>query len=203
MGKKLSLSFSLVLSIFASQVGAQQALWASPTYPASAPKPLEVIIKTQYQYQLWVPKRTPQKLRLLQKKYASLTTPEEALVSRFSAISSLNYPWWLSTWQDSSKQLALNFYQKKGLDQNYWLDTWKNQFVGRAIKLKYKVKYQNYIIFTYNVSAPNGKESYLDVPIVFNQQQQQWLVSLDLRKSPLLRLSPWVSGSDVETMKYE
>ncbi|WAJ70160.1 hypothetical protein [Catenovulum adriaticum] len=201
MGKILSVI--LIWSFFVNQGLAQQALWASPTYPASEPKPFEVTIQTQYEYQLWVPKRTPQKLRLLQKKYASLTTPEEALVSRFSAISSLNYPWWLSTWQDSSKQLALNFYQKKGLDQNYWLDTWKKQFVGRSIKLKYKVKYQNYIIFTYNVSAPSGKESFLDVPIVFNQQQQQWLVSLDLRKSPLLRLSPWVSGLDTETVRYE
>lgn len=203
MDKRLNFSLIVALSIFASQVSAQQGLWASPTYPATEPKPIEVIIKTQYQYQLWVPKRTPQKLRLLQQKYASLTTPEEALVSRFSAISSLNYPWWLSTWQDSSKQLALNFYQKKGLDQNYWLDTWKKQFVGRTIKLKYKVAYQNYIIFTYNVSAPSGQDSFLDVPIVFNQQQQQWLVSLDLRKNPLLRYSPWVAGSDMETVVHE
>jgi len=182
---------------------AQNGLWASPTYSAAEPKVFTVEIEHKFSYHLYKPKNPTQKVRLLQKKYASMDTAEDAFVSRFSAVTSLNYPWWLDTWQARSREQAMAFFQQKGLDKAYWLDTWEKQFVGRKIKLKYKVLYQNYVIFTYNVSAPSGKEGFLDVPIVFDKQDKSWLVSLDLRQSPLLRYSPWVEGSEMEVIEYE
>ena len=182
---------------------AQGGLWASPTYPAAEIKSFSVQIESRFNYHQYKPNNAGQNIRLLLKKYASMDTAEEAFVSRFSAIASLDYPWWLETWEYDSKQVALDFFQQKGLTQDYWLKTWKEQFVGRKIKLKYKIKFQDYVIFTYNVSAPSGQEGFLDVPIVFSQQDKHWLVSLDLRQSPLIRYSPWNNGSDMEVVEYE
>lgn len=205
MSKLIKLSLALVPLVLciACPVKAQDMLWTSPSYPASAPKKIEIKIETHFNYHQFTPVKQPQKLRLLQQKYASLATPEEALVSRFSAISSLDYPWWLNTWQQSSKQKALAFFQQKGLDKNYWLNAWEKQFVGRDIRLKHKIIYQDYVVFIYNVAEPSGKDGYFDLPVVFHQEANQWLVSLDLSQNELLNLSPWVTGQSSETIVYE
>jgi hypothetical protein len=201
--KKIILLFFGLCSVYVSEVLSADLLWVIPTFPASEPEKKVLNVETKFNYHLYVPKKGHDKVNLMLRKYASLNSADESFISRMSAISSVNYPWWLDTWHSDSKKLALNYYQEKGLDQKYWEDTWKQKFVGRKIKLKQKIDYNDYIILVYNVAELNGKESFLDFPIVFKREDSKWLVSLDLRKSPLLLYSPWVEGIDSEKVIYE
>ncbi|MDP2560629.1 hypothetical protein [Psychrobium sp. 1_MG-2023] len=199
----LILLLACMLTMMTRSTHAAELLWVIPTYPASEPEKKSLIVETQFDYHLYTPHKGHNQVHLVQRKYASLDSADDSFVSRMSAISSVNYSWWLDTWQPSSKQLALQYYQQKGLDQPYWEKVWREKFVGRKIRLKQKVIYNDYIVMVYNVSNPNGKESYLDLPVVLKKESNDWLVSLDLRQSPLLRFSPWVEGIDSEKVIYE
>jgi hypothetical protein len=178
-------------------------VWVKPTFATSEPIQKILKIESKFDYHLYKPTSANEKVRLVRRKYSSFDSAEQSLTSRLSAIASLDYPWWLDTWSNESKTLALNYYEQKGLDQAHWLSEWKQQFVGRTITLKYKVEYRNYIVMIYNVAQPNGKPGYLDLPLVLSKEKDDWLVSLDLRANPLLHFSPWVSGKDKETVTYD
>jgi hypothetical protein len=201
--KKIILLFCSLCTVYASTALTAEALWVTPTFTASVPEKKTFIVETEFNYHLYTPDKGHNKVNLVLRKYASQESVEQSFISRMSAISSVNYKWWLDTWHSDSKKLALQYYQDKGLDQEYWEGVWKQKFVGRKIKLKHKVDYNGYIILVYNVSKPNGTESYLDFPIVFKKENDKWLVSLDLRKNPLLRYSPWVEGISSEKVIYE
>jgi hypothetical protein len=201
--KKIILLFCGICLTHTSVALAAELLWVTPTFNASEPEKKAFNVETKFNYHLYKPYKGHNKVNLVQRKYASLESADESFISRMSAISSVNYLWWLDTWHSDSKKLALNYYQEKGLDQQYWEGVWKQKFVGRKIKLKHKVDYNGYVILVYNVAEPNGKDSFLDLPIVFKKENTKWLVSLDLRKSPLLRYSPWVEGIDSEKVVYE
>lgn len=203
LSKKVILLLLWAYSLHTSAVLATELLWVTPTFSASVPEKKILNVQTKFNYHLYTPSKGHNKVNLVQRKYASQNTADDSFVSRMSAISSVNYSWWLDTWQVDSKKIALQYYQQKGLDQKYWEKVWKEKFVGRKIKLKHKVDYNGYVILVYNVAEPNGKESFLDLPIVFKRDNDKWMVSLDLRKSPLLRYSPWVEGIDSEKVIYE
>tara|TARA_R110002167_G_scaffold93835_4_gene251130 strand:- start:3367 stop:3984 length:618 start_codon:yes stop_codon:yes gene_type:complete len=178
-------------------------VWVKPTFAASIPLQKNLKIESSFEYHLYKPNNATEKVRLVRRKYASNDNAELALSSRMSAIASLDYSWWLDTWTTDSKTLALDYYASKGLDKAYWLAEWKEQFVGRNITLRYKVEYGDYVVMIYNVAQPNGKPSYLDLPLVFTKEQGDWLVSLELRANPLIHFSPWISGKDKELVSYE
>lgn len=201
--KKIILLFFGFCAVYTHAALTAELLWVTPTFAASVPEKKELIVETQFNYQLFTPNKGHNKVNLVQRKYASLGSVDESFISRMSSISSVNYAWWLDTWHSDSKKLALQYYQEKGFEQQYWEDIWKQKFVGRKIKLKHKVAYNGYVILVYNVAEPNGNDSYFDFPIVFKRENEKWLVSLDLRKSPLLRYSPWVEGIDSERVTYE
>ncbi|WP_016957428.1 hypothetical protein [Catenovulum agarivorans] len=187
-------SFSLV---------AQNNFWATPTFAVGEATEGVISVEQVYHYQLYEPKKGYEKVRLVQRKYSSMASAEEAFISRMSAIASLDYQWWLDTWEMDSKHLALEYFSSKGLNQSYWLDTWQKQFVGRKITFKQKIVLPQHIIIIYNVAGANGKPGPIDLPVVFSQREQQWLVSLDLRREPLLRYSPWINGEDRKVIVYE
>ncbi|KMT65220.1 hypothetical protein XM47_10775 [Catenovulum maritimum] len=193
----------ICLILFSFSLSAQQTFWAMPTFDVGEAKEGVISVEQVFHYELFQPKQGYEKVRLVQRKYASLSSAEEAFVARMSAIASLDYQWWLDTWEVDSKQLALNYYANKGLDQTYWLDTWQKQFVGRKITYKQKIVLPEHTIIIYNVAAPNGKPGPIDLPVVFEQAKQEWLVSLDLRRAPLLRYSPWIKGLDKKEIVYE
>ncbi|MER2491617.1 hypothetical protein [Catenovulum sediminis] len=189
--------------LFSCSLWAENAFWVTPTFPTGEAEQGIVSVEQVYHYQLFEPKKGYEKVRLVQRKYASLASAEEAFIARMSAIASLDYQWWLDTWEGDSKLLALDYYASKGLNKDYWLDTWQKQFVGRKITFKQKIVLPEYIIIVYNVAAANGKSGPIDLPVVFEQKAKQWLVSLDLRREPLLRISPWVKGLDKKEIVYE
>jgi hypothetical protein len=199
-------SFVFSLSSYAQsgvKNNANSTLWVTPTFATSAPIKESITVESTFNYHLYTPLKGQDNVRLVRRKYSSMSSAEDALIARISAVSSVNYQWWLDTWHKESKKIALPFFQQKGFDQTYWEDTWKKQFKGRKIKLKHKVIYQGYVVLIYNVSEPSGKEGFLDLPIVFKKEDDKWLVSLDIRQSPLLRFSPWVEGIDSEKVIYE
>jgi hypothetical protein len=203
VSKKLILLFCSLITVYSSAALTADALWVIPTFAATEPEKKMFKVETNFNYHLSIPRKGHNKVNLVLRKYASLDSADASFISRMSAISSVNYLWWLDTWHPDSKKLALNYYQEKGLDQKYWEDTWKQKFVGRKIKLKQKVDYEGYIIMVYNVSEPSGKEGFFDFPLVLKKENNKWMVSLDLRKSPLLLYSPWVEGIDSEKVIYE
>lgn len=200
---KIFLLGLLLISFTAKNEESVPYVWVKPTFPASDPVQKTLTIESRFDYHLYKPKSAQEKVRLVRRKYSSFENAEQSLISRMSAIASLDYPWWLETWSTESKKLALDYYAEKGFDQAHWLNEWKQQFVGRKITLRYKVEYSNYVVMIYNVAEPNGRAGYLDLPLVFLKEKDDWLVSLDLRANPLLHFSPWISGRDKESVVYE
>jgi hypothetical protein len=196
------LGITLVSPWLVAQTTLEQ-MWVTPTFETGQPAGKSIIIETKFDYHLYEPKKGFEKVNLVRRKHAGLESARKAFVARMSAVTSLDYEWWLDTWEVNSKELALEYYQRKGLDKDYWLKTWKEKFVGRKIILKQLIDYEGYTIFVYNVANKNGTPGYLDVPVVFEQSGDDWLVSLDIRQSPLLHFSPWVEGRDTEVMVYE
>lgn len=198
--------FGFAFILVSSWVSAQTALeqmWVTPTFETGQPVEKSITIETKFDYHLYEPKKGFEKVNLVRRKYAGYESAREAFVARMSAVTSLDYEWWLDTWEANSKELALEYFGSKGLNKDYWLKTWKEKFVGRKITLKQLIDYEGYTIFVYNVANKNGTPGYLDVPVVFEQSGNDWLVSLNIRQSPLLHFSPWVEGKDTEVMVYE
>jgi hypothetical protein len=200
--------FFVVLLVFNSPLSFSETLtleqmWVTPTFETGQPVEKSISIETKYDYQLYAPKKGFERVNLVRRKYAGYETAHKAFIARLSAVSSLNYEWWLDTWDPSSKQLALDYYDTKGLNKDYWLKTWKTGYVGRKIKIKHMVDYQDYVILVYNVATKDGKDGYLDLPVVFKKSGDEWLVSLGIRQSPLLYFSPWVNGNEREVVVHE
>lgn len=200
--------FFVVLLVFSCQLSSAETLtleqmWVTPTFETSQPVEKSITIETKFDYHLYAPKKGFERVNLVRRKHAGYETAHKAFIARLSAVSSLNYEWWLDTWDASSKQLALDYYGSKGLDKDYWLKTWKNGFVGRKIKIKHMVDYQDYMILVYNVATKDGKDGYLDLPVVLKKSGDEWLVSLGIRQSPLLYFSPWVDGREREIVVHE
>lgn len=180
-----------------------EEMWVTPTFDTGQPVEKSITIETKFDYHLYEPKKGFEKVNLVRRKYAGYDSAQKAFVARMSAVTSLNYEWWLDTWDSSSKELALDYYGRKGLNKDHWLKTWKEKFVGRKITLKHMVDYEDYRIVVYNVANKNGTPGFLDLPVVFKKSGEDWLVSLGIRQSPLLHFSPWVEGKEVEVMVYE
>ena len=194
------------LVIFMSPLALAQTLeqmWVTPTFETGQPLEKSITIETKFDYHVYSPKKGTERVNLVRRKYAGYETAHKAFIARLSAVSSLDYEWWLDTWEANSRQLALDYYSGQGLNKDYWLETWKNGFVGRKIKIKQMIDYQGYMIVVYNVATKDGYDDYLDMPAVLKKSGDDWLVSLDLRKNPLLYYSPWVEGKEREVIVHE
>lgn len=178
--------------------------WVWPTYETErVVENKTVILKEKYNYvQSQVVDAAY--LKYVSKRKSSYTSPEAAVIARFSAIQTLDFDWWLDSLDDDSKKLAKQKYNSEGLDKKYWQNLWKKQFIGNYIKLNKRIQTGDFVIYTYKIYSKQKKDisGGFEFPLVLKKSNGKWKISLSLRGDPLVVFSPWVSGRNTEVANF-
>lgn len=172
--------------------------WVWSTYEAESPVEQSVVITEVFHYTESVYK-PGELLKAVSKKQKANSGPEEAFISRMSAIVAGDYDWWLETWDESSRKLVLEKNKASGHDKKFWLEQWKEQFSNRKIVPVRKIETgKDYVIITYKIFTEDGKEasSGFELPSILKRINGKWYSTLDLKSDALPIASPWVSGKD-------
>lgn len=123
-------------------------------------------------------------------------TPEEAMISRVSAMMAGEYEAWLDTWDEASRRLTIANNEAEGRTSDYFLQWWEDTFRFARIALVRRIETGPYVVVTYRLLTPSGEDAGngVEFPAVFREVDGRWLATLDLRADPLVPASPWVSG---------
>jgi hypothetical protein len=173
--------------------------WVWPTYSVDTQKE-NLLTVTQIVHYTERSYAKPVEVTPISRNAARYSTPEEALVSRFSAVLTGNFEWWLTTWDSASNVLVQAKNKAEGKDKTYWTQLWKEQYANAKFVVTRKIETGEYVILIYKTvgkgSAPTVDA--IELPIVFKKVEDKWFTTLDLRADPLPIASPWVSGRTEE-----
>jgi hypothetical protein len=195
-------AFAVFLSTSGAPILAHESEWAFPTFDASPLQHLEIEVLNRYSYE----QRQvlgDDSIPVVTRELSSMVTPENALISRFSAVRSLDYEWWVQTWTPDAWVLAEQHYAQRSFDKEHWIKSWRESFRGKDLSLIHRIDFEDNVILTYMFSNSKNDPAALEYPIVFKKSNDGYGVSLDLRTHPLLIASPWVSGDQREVVEIE
>lgn len=170
--------------------------WVWPTHKTSEPQEKELTVVSHYTYReqrFDPPVAVRQAVARPRRRQG---TPEEAMISRVSAMMAGDYDGWLETWDAESRRLTEENNRAEGRTQEYFLQWWDDTFRLTHFVLTRRIETGSYVVITYRLTTPSGEDaaSGLEFPTVFHQVEDRWLATLDLRRDPLVPASPWVSG---------
>lgn len=169
--------------------------WVKPAYPASAPTARQITVITHYLYRQ-ADYNPTFALPLVRKEQANYGSPEATLSARASAMTALDYDWWLSTWDGPSRALVLDRDKTQGRTPQSWLDQWKALHSVR-MTLRRRIDASDHVILIYVLASADGKEvGGFEFPAVLHKLGKQWFSTQDLANNPLLTYAPWASGVD-------
>ena len=177
----------------ASMMPPDKVRWAAPVFVATPSEPVafKEIIKYTYRLQSFTP---PFRVEAVAKGAAGYKTPEEAMIARTSALMAADVDWWLSIWdqksRDQQKELLAQTGRKEAMTSS-----WKDVFAKNRLQLLHKVTYGNYVIVTYRmVNVDTGKTGDAELPVVFKNEGGVWRSTNDLHADAILLQSPWIDG---------
>lgn len=170
--------------------------WVSPTHSTTEPQEKELTMVSHFKYREQEYDPPVVIRRAVPKSERRQSTPEEAMISRVSAMMAQDYDWWLETWDAESRQLTIENNLAQGRSAEYFLQWWGDTFRFANVALTRRVETGPYVVITYRLVTPSGLDAGdgIEFPSIFHQVDDRWLATLDLRRDPLVPASPWVSG---------
>lgn len=175
--------------------------WVWPMYKTGNPVEKQMTVVDVYNYReiMYDP---PIVVNLVSKKERHNGTPEEAMISRVSAMMTLDFEWWLETWDSTSRKEILENDRKAGRTKEYWIQWWKDSFGFARIMLIRRIESGPYVILTYRLTNEQGKDvgRNIEYPSVFHSINKKWYSTVELASDPLIPKSPWVTGNKEENM---
>lgn len=199
--KIILITGSIILVIFTGKVciaGMPQS-WVWPVYETTEPVEKEITVVEHYNYR--ESKYEPAVIiQPVQKDAQKYETPEEAMVTRVSAMMAYDYEWWLTTWDPASKSIYLEKEKAAGRTKDYWIQWWKDTFQFSRYELVRRIDTGSYTALIYRMINLTNKDdnSSMEFPSVFHKSNGRWLTTVDLARDSLLLSSPWVSGKSLE-----
>src|SRR3954468_16373790 len=136
-------------------------------------KPIEYLAKDQYRY----------------------VTPEDALVSRLSAMANLDYEGWMKSWDKVSQARLRNMDARNEPGMQKRLNQWQGVFSQVHPVLVRRVETGKFLIVTYKLLNKAGQDAGMfEFPTPFLQDGGLWIGTDALINDPLFNLVPWVTG---------
>jgi hypothetical protein len=168
--------------------------WAKPLYKTTKgqEKTIIQVDKFPYRESTYLSQKPIQPVA--KDKY-TFVTPEDALVSRLSAMANLDYDGWLKSWDDKSQQLlkAMDAHPDAGPQKR--IDQWRGVFGQVKPVLIRRIETGSYVIVTYKLMNKAGQDAgILEYPAAFKQVGGLWMGTQELQSDALMNMSPWVSG---------
>jgi hypothetical protein len=152
-----------------------------PIYKTTRPKFAEIKEEAVYQYRVMDYKGRV-KLDLIKNvSDAKYDSPEEALISLFSAIYVGDYNWWLNSWKKESQlKLKEDFSQKDEL-----IEKWESLFEDTYIALITRIETGKYVLLYYNVASKDRNKIIQRQTIAFVNEDGKWLATNELSADPV------------------
>lgn len=144
-------------------------------------KTFTVIKHYQYRERVYSP---PVKVIFLDRDPKTYSGPEAVLVSQLSAMRNLDFDWYLSTWDNVSKNKILEQEKVKGKSRSLMLKQWKDDFNTKEVILLRWIETGEYVVVTYKILSAGGKER--EIPTVFRLSDGHWTATLELENDPVL-----------------
>ena len=152
-----------------------------PVYKTTRAKYEEIKEEVVYPYEVMDYKGRV-KLDLVQSESdAKYDTPEQALVSLFSAIYEGDYSWWLNSWTKESKlKLGQEFTSEDELTEK-----WQSFFKDSYIALISRIETGKYVLLYYNVASKERNKILQRQTISFVKEGGRWLATNELSSDPV------------------
>jgi hypothetical protein len=170
--------------------------WVWPKYKTTQPEQKKLTVVSHYtyreqEYDPAIPIR-----QAVPKAERRQGSPEEAMISRVSAMMAGDYEWWLETWDEASRLLTEEGNEQAGRTPEYFTRWWADTLRLAHIELVRRIETGPYVVVTYRLVTPSGEAAGngIEFPTVFHRVGDRWLATLDLRRDPLVPASPWISG---------
>ncbi len=219
---RICLTLLVVLAVGSGSAAGQGAETASP--PPAAPGPLEappvrvlegsritvrpafptgvairkVIVETRVHRYREAGYAPPVLLGALPSGVAGTATPEATLLSRVSAMMRGDRETWEGLWDARGREAVLERLARTRQSPDAFARRWRAIFANLTMTLMRRIEYGRYVIFSYQMRAPDGTPVYqgLEFPSVYRRRGGQWYATQDLGLAgdDLLRALPWTSG---------
>jgi hypothetical protein len=167
--------------------------WAFPMFKAGEAQAKEITQIDHYPYteQFYQPRYI---IEAHAQSQDTFSTPEEAMVSRISAMMNADYSAWLAAWDKPSRIATEKMQEQHHITPESQLAMWKATFDKARLTLARRVVTGPYVIVTYYLTS-NGQPIYsAEFPSIFHQVDGQWYATQDLTQDPLPAISPWSKG---------
>jgi hypothetical protein len=192
------LSISLLV-IFRSDENQAQVFpsWAWPAYSATQPQEKAISMIDHYRYRE-VKYEPPIVVQAISRERQSYRTPEEAMISRMSAMMTSDFDWWMSTWDQDARKQTIDNQKAEGRTKEFWVQWWQEMFSTIRVVLVRRIETGKYVVLTYRLMTPEGQDAgnEMEFPTIFHDVEGKWLATLDLSEDSLVFQSPWVSGKN-------
>ena len=149
-----------------------------PRFPASAAETQEVVVEQIYRFQVrqFTP---PVRVKVVDRKAAGYSTPEDALVAQCSAMFAGDYDWWRAGWDAAGQKTMAN----RGAD--YWKKNWHDLLGNRTFVVSQRAETNGAVIYAYKLDPPAQIEALSEGTMVFRQENGRWVNSNSLAEDPV------------------
>jgi hypothetical protein len=168
--------------------------WAKPLYRTAKGQEKTIIQVDKFPYRESV-YLSQKPVEPLPKDKYSFVTPEEALISRLSAMTNLDYDGWLKTWDEKSQKFLKDLDARPDFGPQKRINQWRGVFGQVKPVLVRRIETGSYVIVTYKLLNKAGQDAgLLEYPTPFKQVGGLWIGTQELQSDALMNMSPWVSG---------
>jgi hypothetical protein len=198
MGSKLwrvaaALGVAVLLGSGAAQAQQGQS-WVFPAYPTTPPedKVITTIDTIHYEERRFEPELVVEAIPPGAESYAS---PEQAFISRLSAMIRGDYDRFMASWDDLSRQLTEANDAERGQTPTLYIETWRSIFDAAKATMVRRIDTGDYVVITYKYVLPDGTVLVdIEFPGMFREFDDGWRATQELARDDLLAISPWVTG---------
>ena len=147
-------------------------------FPATAPVQDRFVV--EYVYNFWKQTYRPAvAFKPVAKADASLATPEDCFVHQWSAMAAQDFEWWMSGWDESSREMMDARNKKMDRSPEFWEERWGMAMKDHRILLVERVDTGSYAMLIYKMQNKLG-ETTMHSMHVCKQVGLKWYATQEL-----------------------
>jgi hypothetical protein len=168
--------------------------WTKPLYRTTKGQEKTIVEVQKFPYRERMYTGT-QPLDYLAKDQYRYATPEDAVISRLSAMANLDYDSWLKSWDKAGRARLLEMDANGQPGKDKRLDQWRGVMSQVKPVLVRRIETGKYVIVTYKLVNKAGQDAgQFEFPTALVQEGGLWIGTDSLKNDPFFNLVPWVTG---------